>query len=103
MKDDNVFIRGQHPDTRSNQEFMKMLNDKFPKRKPTRAKREFKKEWYPYMTKKGRKVMCLSNGKIYTSIREAAEDIRVDKSDLGKHLQGHPSRQTMRGHIFSYV
>jgi len=87
-----IFPRGQHPDTRSNAQWLK---DFAMKNKP--------RTWYPSRRRIGREILCLNTGARYGSIRDAATALKVDNTNLGKHLNGHPSYSHINGLKFERI
>lgn len=96
----NQFFRGEHPDTRTNSQFLRDLGMKQVEKKlQTRI-------WYPLKRTVGRggmEIKCLANGKTYGSMREAAADLGVNHTNLSKHLKGHRAYSHVGGMKFEYV
>lgn len=95
-KVDDVF-RGEHPDTRTDKEFLQAIK---------------KKEglWYPRgrgNPHQPRKIFCISNGKTYNSIKEIAADLNLNLvssySNMCKHLRRHPQYSNINGYEFLEV
>jgi len=92
-KEDVLFPRGQHPDTRSNAQWLKDMDMKIEPKK-----------WYPSMGgRPGKEIICLKTGKRYKSIRDAAKSLKVDSTNLGKHLNGHSSYSHINGLKFERI
>jgi hypothetical protein len=75
------FFRGEHPDTRSDKEFLRMIEKKFNPQK----------YWYPGPGKRASNsilLKCLNNGKEYASIKAVREDLGIDTINIAKHLRG---------------
>jgi hypothetical protein len=72
-----LFPRGEHPDQRSDREFLRAIEKKV------------------YIT--GRRppnsivLMCLNNGKEYSSIKAVKEDLGISTVNIQKHLRGYYS------------
>jgi hypothetical protein len=80
-----IFPRNQHPDTRSDKQYMEMLNKKLKlKYQPIPEK------WYPGKPKhypNRKRVICLNTGVVYDGIRVAEEALGVSTGHIGKHLR----------------
>jgi hypothetical protein len=88
----NLFLRGEHPDKRSDKEFIRLMEQRFAReRNISRAE--------GYWT--SREVKCLNNGKIYRSVSNAAKLLGVSKGSIGNVLRGRCS--SGRGLFFRYV
>ena len=91
-------FRGQHPDERSNREFLKVISQRFSKPDLTEGR------WYP--GKRGnpgytaRAIHCLTNGKTYNSIKEAREDLGIPGYNFAKHLKGDKQHSHIGGFRF---
>jgi len=48
-----------------------------------------------------KKVWCLSTGKVFNSLTEASEEMKLDKGNLSKACNG--KRESVDGFIFSYI
>ena len=75
FSDDDVF-RGEHPDTRSNEEFLAIITGK------PRKRANHSGYW------EAKKVVCIETGYTYNSISEAARFMGIRKSHLSAHLYG---------------
>jgi hypothetical protein len=92
----DIFFRGEHPDTRSAKEFLKIIDQRF-------GTQTASDKWYP--GKRGHKggtnsrlIFCTTNGKIYESIKEAGQDLGIGTYNFAKHLRG----DRMHSHIGGY-
>jgi hypothetical protein len=75
----DLFPRGQHPDERSNKQFCIDMGW----RKSERTGR-----WYPNKKVNFMRIICLTTGKEYKSIRQAAKELNLDNGAIGKHIAG---------------
>lgn len=94
------FFRGEHPDTRSNSQFLKDMGMK------VREKMDREGRWYPIKRQVGRcgmEIKCLDNGKIYKSLRDAGFDLGVNHTNISKHLSGHKDYTHVGGMKFEYI
>ena len=94
-QNDDVF-RGEHPDTRTDEEFLRDLENKM-------FVRNVIKKSLHKRGPSGTKIICVTNGKIYDSIREAANDIDTHSSNICKHLQGNKMYTSCRGLTFKLL
>ena len=89
-----IFFRGEHPDTRSAKQFLSDMQ---------KAKSRI---WYPIRRQPGRtgyRVRCKNTGRVYSSIREAANDLKLDNTNLGRHLAGHIQHSHVKGYKFELI
>jgi hypothetical protein len=94
LREDNfLFPREQHPDTRTAKEFFRDLEDKlFIKRYEEKAKREYLKG----------SIMCIQNGRIFNSAREAEEALGITRGGVSHQLKGRV-KMCLRKYSFVYV
>jgi len=80
---DCIFPRGEHPDTRTDQEFLRDLENKlFIKRVEFKASEQAKRKYVDGP------VMCLQSGKIYQNARAAELDLQITKGGVSNNLRG---------------
>jgi nucleoid-associated protein YgaU len=90
----DIFPRGQHPDTRTNKEFLRDLENKlFVKRVEKKAR----------LGNRARAVICLTTNKQYLSIQEAADEMKVPLTRMFRHLKGYELYQSINGNKFQYL
>ena len=90
----DLFPREQHPDKRTNAQFLIDMGMKKVQ------KRLHSGKWYPLQRqpgRTGRPVRCINTGKTYDSIRDAANDLKLDNTNLGRHLKGHIKLHPCKG------
>lgn len=100
IKTYDQFFKGEHPDTRSNSQFLKDMGFKVAEKKREGLK------WYPIKSKVGRlgvEIKCIDNGKIYKSLRDAGADLGLNHTNLSKHLRGDKAYNHVGGMKFQYV
>jgi hypothetical protein len=102
-KDDVLFPRGQHPDTRSNRQAMEAI-----KRKLGLKKVLFNEKWYPKNSTRPyrrnmKPVICNETQKVYASYRDACDDLGVGFPSMSKHLKGYSEQRTVKGLTFRLV
>ncbi len=73
-KKDDVF-RGQHPDTRSDKEFIKLM-----------VKKGFEKR-YPLGTQLKKQVRCINTGQIFPSLQEAGDFYGLSRGAISDHIR----------------
>ena len=90
MDAEDIFLRGEHPDTRTNRQFCEDMGW---------AKSVTAHKWYPKRAGPYRKrVVCLNNGREYESINKCADDLGLDRKLVGKQILGYI--KTHRGFKF---
>ena len=94
--EDNDVFRNEHPDTRTNQEFLRDIEKKMFVKNVIRKSLSRRGP-------SGTKIICVTNGKIYNSIQEAANDIDTHSSNICKHLQGNKMYTSCRGLTFKLL
>lgn len=52
--------------------------------------------------KQGKKVVCIENGTVYPSIREASKCLGLDRSDISKCCRGVRNIQSVKGYHFMF-
>lgn len=72
----DLFPRNQHPDQRSNKEWLIVMGF---------AKNHSKNK---YNIGVGKSLICVTNGKSYKSQREAAIDLKIDPKTVAVYLRG---------------
>lgn len=95
----DIFPRGQHPDTRTNKEWlMKMGFIKNPRVTNPRYPKDLKKG-YPNR----KPVICITTGEEFKGINMAEAHYGIAKSNLGKHLKGDDQYRHVKGLQFRYL
>jgi len=88
---DCIFPRGEHPDTRTDQEFLRDLENKlFIKRVERKASEQAKRKYVDSP------VMCIQNGKTYPTARAAELDLSITRGGVCKNLNGERKRLNYR-------
>jgi len=96
----DIFPRNQHPDTRSDKEYMKMLNQRLGIQTKEYGSKTV--SWYPRTNDRYRiPVKCLNNGQRYDTIKQAAESLGLDYRLVGKQVKG--KIRTTKGYQFIEV
>lgn len=54
-------------------------------------------------SRNGRQVKCLENEKVYQSITQAANDLKVDRSNISAALNGLRLNKSVKGYHFEFV
>ncbi len=88
----NLFLRGEHPDKRSDKEFVKLMEERFAR---VRSLARAEGYWA------SKEVRCLNNGKVYRSVSNAAKQLGVTKGSICNVLAGRV--RSVRGLTFRYV
>jgi len=93
-----IFPRNEHPDTRSNKEFLAIIKGKV-------LEKQIKSSiWYP--AKRGNRskpVICLNNKKEYHNIQDASKELKVPMTRLWRHLNGFRLYDSVNGFKFRYL
>ncbi len=87
----DIFIRGEHPDTRSNAEFLRDLQNKLFKK----GYRKKQRAMIP--------ILCHQNGKEYRSYNAAERDLGLCDSCIGKHFKGLNVLGQLKGYTFEIL
>jgi hypothetical protein len=94
-----IFPRGEHPDTRTNKEWLiKMGFVKDPRITNKRYPKDIKKG-YPNR----KRLMCIDTGEIFEGIRLAEAKLGISNSNLGKHLKGDDQYRHVKGLRFKFI
>jgi len=96
---DDVF-RGEHPDERSDREFLRDLENKLFVKKVEAKARPKKVIVIRRHYRKGR-IMCLQNGEVYESAKEAETKLEIPQGFVSKVLTG--DRKSVHGLNFIYL
>ena len=90
------FFRGEHPDTRSNTEFLKSIGVKIAE------KRRIGMKWYPLKRgNRSKAVICINTKKEYPSIEDAAIEVNVPLTRMWRHINGY--HEEVAGMRFKYI
>lgn len=93
-KNDPIFPRGEHPDTRSNKEWLILMG--FEKSRRSTAK------WFHKEKRTNRRpVLCINTGERYDGITIAEKDLGLHKGDISAHIRG--ERDSVRGYRFKFI
>lgn len=87
----DLFPRGQHPDERSDREFLRDMENKMFKRK------------YESRKPNSIPVMCITDGRTYAGVRIAEKAYRIHPGNLGKHLRGESNYRHVNGLRFKFM
>lgn len=107
IKTYDMFFRGDHPDKRSDEEFIHDLNVKLniikTVKKETPVAYSF--QWYPRrkIGRIGYGVKCINNGDTYKSIKDASIALKIDNTNLGRHLRGDKRHSHVKGYKFEFI
>jgi group I intron endonuclease len=71
------------------------------RKKGSIAKRGPKNPMYGKKAHNAKMILCISNGKVYTSIKEACDDLGADKRNISAHING--KRKHVNGYKFKYL
>ena len=83
MKTEDDFFRGEHPDTRTNEEFLRDIENKmFVKSVESKSKRQYISS----------RVMCVQTGQVFIDCADAEVRLNLCKGVVSRHLNGEKKR-----------
>jgi len=96
-----LFPRGEHPDTRSNSEFLRDLENKLFVNRVEKRSRPQKIEVIRRRYHKKGPIKCINTGDIYKSAKEAEVKLSITQGFVSKVLSG--DRKSVHGLNFIYL